>query len=79
VAASVTRIPPLDHEFARQRGAARASLTKIEGHSTVLAIFIPAESTVGHLFWRQILKAAKERVVLRNVKLLAQNCDFHQA
>jgi hypothetical protein len=69
----------LHGQLAGKGGAGRASVSQIKGHTTVLAILIPAEASVGDLLRRQILKAPQQRIVLRNLELPAQDGDLHQA
>jgi len=47
--------------------------------TTVLAILIPAEATVGDRFRADVLEAAQERIFLGNFEGLAKDGDFNQA
>ena len=46
--------------------------------AAILAVLIPAEAAVGNSFRADVLKAAKNRVLLGNLKRLAHNFDFDQ-
>jgi hypothetical protein len=66
-------------KLARQSCPRRSSLPQIETYSAVLAIFIPAESTVGNSFRGEKLEATQECVVLRDLVVTTHDGDFDQA
>ena len=51
---------------------------ELTGNAAILAILIPAESSVGDCLGADVLKAAKNRVLLRDLKGLPKNFDFYQ-
>jgi len=47
--------------------------------AAILAILIPAKTTVGDGFRADVLKAAKNRIFLGDLKSFSQDFNFHQA
>lgn len=70
--------PFLHHEFAGKCCPSRSALPEIVRDPAILAILIPTKAPVGDIVRRQVLQAAQERIVLRNLKLPASNGDFDQ-
>jgi hypothetical protein len=65
-------------EFAAQEIVRAVFIRKLSNDAAILAILIPAESAVGDGFRTEVLKAAKNRILLGNLKRLPHNFDFHQ-
>jgi hypothetical protein len=67
------------HEkFAAQEIVRALFIGELSNHAAILAILIPAESSVGDGFRADVLKATKDRILFGNLERLAQNLDFHQ-
>ena len=68
----------LNHQLAGNRLSNLSSLPEIVVDAAVLAIFVPAETSVGNTVLGEILKAAEQAVVLRNLELFVENLDREQ-
>src|SRR5260370_33462537 len=66
-------------EFAAQQFMRFFFIVQFSGHAAILAILIPAESSVGDGFRADVLKATKNRIFLGYLERLAQNLDVNQA
>jgi hypothetical protein len=69
----------LRHQPAGEGSASRCILSQIKRHPAVLAIFIPAEASIGNVFRRKVLQAAQQKIVLRNFQFPAHDSDFYEA
>src|SRR6267378_7201375 len=65
-------------KFAAQHLARLVVVRQLAGHPAVLAFLVPAKSSVWNRFRADELEAAQKRIALWNLKLLAQNGNFHQ-
>jgi hypothetical protein len=54
-------------------------IIQFPGHAAILAILIPAESSVGDGFRADVLKTTKNRIFLGDLERLAQDLDVNQA
>jgi hypothetical protein len=68
-----------DHKFATEHLARLIVIGEFGHDPAVLAILVPAEPAVGDRFRTQKLKAAQERISLRDLHGLLQQLDLDQA
>jgi len=66
------------HKLAAQEFVRAVFIGEFCDHAAILAILIPAEAPVGDGFRADVLKAAKNGVLLRNLERFSQDCDFDQ-
>ena len=48
-------------------------------HAAVLAILIPAETPIGNRFWADVLEAAENCVLFRDLESLPKDLNLHQS
>jgi hypothetical protein len=68
-----------DEEFAAQKIVWALFIGELSDHAAILAVLVPAESSVGDRFRADVLKAAENRILFGDLKRLPQDLDFHQA
>jgi hypothetical protein len=68
-----------DQEFAAQEFVRLVLVRQFAGHAAILAILIPAETSVGNGFRADVLKTAENRILLGDLEGLAENFDLDQA
>jgi hypothetical protein len=65
-------------KFAAQHFSRLIIIGKLAHHSAILTLLVPTEASVGYGLRTNVLKATKERVLLRDLKLLAEDSDLHE-
>ena len=65
-------------QFAGQRRPFLSSLAAVVRRAAILAIFIPAKTSVGDRFGDEVLQATQERIVLRDIDFPAKEFDGDQ-
>jgi hypothetical protein len=68
-----------DEEFAAQEIVRALLVGELSNDAAILAILVPAESSVRDRFRADVLKAAQNRILFGNLESFPQNLDFHQA
>jgi hypothetical protein len=68
-----------DHELAAQEFVRAVFIGEFCDHAAILAVLIPAEAAIGNSFRANVLKTAKNRILLGNLKGFSQDRDFDQA
>ena len=71
-------MPALTRNLQLKSSWGRSSSSQLPDDAAILAILIPAETSIGNGFGADVLEAAQNRVLLWNLKWLPQNLDFHQ-
>src|ERR1700682_5073036 len=66
-------------EFEAQEFVGWFIIPQFAGHAAILAILIPAETSVGNGFRADVLKTAENRILLGNLERLPKNYDLDQA
>jgi hypothetical protein len=68
-----------DQELAAQKFMRAVFIREFSDHAAILAVLIPAETPVRDRFRADVLKAAKNRILLRDLKGFAHNLDFDKS
>src|ERR1700683_2421954 len=71
--------PFRDDEFAAQYGASLILIRELAVHSAILALLIPAKTSVGNGFGAYELKGAEQGISLGNQERLPQYGDFDKS
>ena len=66
-------------EFAAQEFVGLVIIYQFASHAAILAILIPAETSVGNGFRADVLKTAKNRILFGDLERLPKNLDVDQA
>src|SRR4030095_3455342 len=70
--------PRHHNELAGQHFPRIIVIRQLAAHSAILAILVPAESPIRNRLRADELKAAQQRIPLRHMKLLSEQCDLDQ-
>jgi hypothetical protein len=70
--------PRHNDEFTAQHLARFVVIRQLADNPAILAFLVPAEAPIRHRLRAQVLEAAKNGVLLRNLKLLPEDLDFDE-
>src|SRR6266850_833206 len=68
-----------NQEFAAQQFVVLVLIRQFAGDAAILAILIPAETSVGNGFRADVLETAENRILLGDLERFAKNLDLDQA
>jgi hypothetical protein len=68
-----------NQEFAAQQFVVLVLIRQFAGHAAILAILVPAETSVGNGFRADVLETAENRILLGDLERFAKNLDLDQA
>jgi hypothetical protein len=71
--------PRAHQELATQQFVRLVLIYELAGHTAILAILIPAETSIRNGFRADVLEAAENRILLRDFERLPKNLDLDQA